>query len=113
MSKQLSDGKGWNIGSKAVKEKLRKGREDGNKPSYSALSIAVQPSHLRSSASPLTSTSDNRGIPTNSIRDRVRFLVFASWWTVFFAAGYLAVFFLAASSFIASIASHGAWIALT
>jgi hypothetical protein len=47
------------------------------------------------------------------VRDRVRFLVFVSWWTVFFSAAYLAVFFTAANSFIASIASHGAWIALT
>lgn len=62
----------------------------------------------------LTSQYNNGNAPiTGSIRDRVRFLVFASWWTVIFSAGYLAVFFLAASSFVASIASHGVWIILT
>jgi len=51
--------------------------------------------------------------PNRSYRDRLKFLVFVSWWTVAFSAMYLAVFLTAASSFIASIASHGIWMAIT
>lgn len=51
--------------------------------------------------------------PNNSYRDRIRFLLFCSWWTVVFAAGYLAFFLINAGSFLVSIASHGIWLALT
>lgn len=39
--------------------------------------------------------------------------MFVSWWTVVFSAAYLAVFLLAAESFLASIASHAIWLFLT
>lgn len=60
-----------------------------------------------------TDFSSDNNYPSNSIRDRLRFLVFVSWWTVVFSAGYLAVFLINAGSFLASIASHGVWIFLT
>ncbi|WVQ96829.1 hypothetical protein IAU59_003936 [Kwoniella sp. CBS 9459] len=56
---------------------------------------------------------DHDTYPSNSYRDRLKFLVFVSWWTVFFSAAYIAAFFTAFLSFVASIASHLAWIALT
>jgi len=56
---------------------------------------------------------DYYGYPNSSIRDRVRFLVFTAWWTVVFSAGYIAVFFTAPGSFLASIASHGVWVFIT
>ncbi|WVR06244.1 hypothetical protein IAU60_003274 [Kwoniella sp. DSM 27419] len=56
---------------------------------------------------------DHNTYPSNSIRDRLKFLVFVSWWTVFFSAAYIAAFFVAFLSFIASIASHLAWLTLT
>ncbi|WVN89211.1 uncharacterized protein L203_104429 [Cryptococcus depauperatus CBS 7841] len=51
--------------------------------------------------------------PSHSYRDRLKFLVFTSWWTVFFTAGYLAAFVVAFSSLIASIASHVAFLTIT
>ena len=51
--------------------------------------------------------------PNNSYRDRIRFLLFVSWWTVVFSAGYLAFFLINAGSFLVSIASHGIWLAIT
>jgi hypothetical protein len=51
--------------------------------------------------------------PSNSARDRLRFLVFTSWWTVVFTAVYLAAFLTESLGFLTSIASHGAWLALT
>ncbi|CAD6590459.1 MAG: guanine nucleotide exchange protein for ADP-robosylation factor, partial [Tremellales sp. Tagirdzhanova-0007] len=51
--------------------------------------------------------------PNHSYRDRLRFLVFVSWWTVVFTALYLVFFLINAGSFIVSIASHGIWFALT
>ena len=51
--------------------------------------------------------------PNNSYRDRIRFLLFVSWWTVVFTAGYLAFFIINAGSFLVSIASHGIFLALT
>ncbi|WWC70638.1 uncharacterized protein I206_104589 [Kwoniella pini CBS 10737] len=56
---------------------------------------------------------DHNTYPSNSIRDRLKFLVFVSWWTVFFSAAYIAAFYTAFLSFVASIASHLAWLALT
>ena len=42
------------------------------------------------------------------VRDRVRLLVFASWWTVLFALVYGALFLHSASgSILTSVASHG------
>jgi len=51
--------------------------------------------------------------PNHSYRDRLRFLVFTSWWTVVFTALFLVFFLINKLSFIVSIASHGIWFALT
>jgi len=51
--------------------------------------------------------------PNDSYRDRLKFLVFVSWWTVVFSAGYIAVFLVDSGNFLASIASHGIWMTLT
>lgn len=51
--------------------------------------------------------------PNDSYRDRLKFLVFVSWWTFVFTIGYVVAFMTASSSFIASIASHLAWLTLT
>ncbi|WWD18365.1 hypothetical protein CI109_102815 [Kwoniella shandongensis] len=56
---------------------------------------------------------DHDTYPSNSYRDRIKFLVFVSWWTFVFSAGYIVAFFLAYDSFISSIASHLGWVALT
>lgn len=53
------------------------------------------------------------GYPTGSIRDRLRFLLFVSIWTIVFSAGYLAAWFAASASIISSIASHGSFLILT
>lgn len=70
-----------------------------------------QPDSQQSKELPLTRSNDS--YPNRSVQDRVRFLVFVSWWTVVFSAAYIAVFFVAAGSFLASIASHSAWVILT
>ncbi|AFR95104.1 hypothetical protein J008_02965 [Cryptococcus neoformans] len=49
---------------------------------------------------------DDNSYPSHSYRDRLKFLVFTSWWTVVFAAAYMAAFLAAASNFVSSIASH-------
>ncbi|AAW42957.1 expressed protein [Cryptococcus deneoformans JEC21] len=49
---------------------------------------------------------DDDTYPSHSYRDRLKFLVFTSWWTVVFAAAYMAAFLAAAGSFVSSIASH-------
>ncbi|RXK41659.1 hypothetical protein M231_01159 [Tremella mesenterica] len=49
---------------------------------------------------------DHNSYPSNSYRDRLKFLCFVSWWTVVFTGAYLAVFIINAASFLASIASH-------
>ncbi|KAL7423174.1 hypothetical protein Q5752_002474 [Cryptotrichosporon argae] len=56
---------------------------------------------------------DNNSYPSNSYRDRLKFLVFTSWWTVVFTALYIAAFLLAATSFVASLASHTIWLFIT
>ncbi|WVQ80583.1 hypothetical protein IAT38_002688 [Cryptococcus sp. DSM 104549] len=56
---------------------------------------------------------DHDTYPSNSYRDRLKFLVFVSWWTVAFTAAYIVAFLLAFSSFISSIASHLVFIFIT
>ncbi|GFZ45366.1 hypothetical protein JCM24511_03092 [Saitozyma sp. JCM 24511] len=56
---------------------------------------------------------DNNSYPNNSFRDRLKFLVFTSWWTVLFSALYIAGFLLSAGSFLVSIASHAVWLFIT
>ncbi|GAA5952442.1 hypothetical protein JCM21900_005311 [Sporobolomyces salmonicolor] len=51
--------------------------------------------------------------PSDSIRDRVRFLLFCGLWTFVFSIAYIVGFFKAASSFAFSIASHAVWIFVT
>ncbi|GAA5893053.1 uncharacterized protein JCM6883_007552 [Sporobolomyces salmoneus] len=51
--------------------------------------------------------------PSNSIRDRVRFLLFANLWTFVFAIIYLVGFLKATGSFLFSIASHAVIIFLS
>jgi len=62
---------------------------------------------------PVSNYNSNNSYPSNSARDRLRFLVFTSWWTVVFTAVYLACFLTGALSFLTSIASHAAWLFLT
>ncbi|RSH79358.1 uncharacterized protein EHS24_001400 [Apiotrichum porosum] len=61
----------------------------------------------------VASYNNNDSYPSPSIRDRLKFLVFVSWWTVFFSAVYIASFFMAAMSVIASTASHAVFLILT
>ncbi|KAK4683522.1 hypothetical protein P7C73_g6728, partial [Tremellales sp. Uapishka_1] len=56
---------------------------------------------------------NNDTYPSDSYRDRLKFLVFTSWWTVVFSAGYIAAFLVNSGSFLASIASHGIWLFIT
>jgi hypothetical protein len=58
-------------------------------------------------------TRSDNNYPNNSYRDKIRFLLFVSWWTFLFTAGYLAFFLINAGSFLVSIASHGAFLAIT
>jgi len=51
--------------------------------------------------------------PDGSYKGAIRFLLFTSIWTLVTGGGLLAAFFLATSSIVASIASFGAWAALT
>ncbi|ORX40223.1 hypothetical protein BD324DRAFT_616956 [Kockovaella imperatae] len=51
--------------------------------------------------------------PNHSIRDRSRFLVFTSWWTVVFSALYLAFYLTGIFEIFTSIASHGVWLFIT
>ena len=73
-------------------------------------SILLETVHILMAVSRFNSD-DN--YPNNSYRDRIRFLLFVSWWTVVFTAGYLAFFIINAGSFLVSIASHGIFLALT
>jgi len=59
---------------------------------------------------------DNRsrgGLFIHSVRDRERFLLFASLWTLLFSILYIVGFLRASGSFLFSIASHGVWLFLT
>ncbi|KAM0746580.1 hypothetical protein T439DRAFT_306502 [Meredithblackwellia eburnea MCA 4105] len=51
--------------------------------------------------------------PSDSIRDRTRFLLFVALWTIFFSIFYIIGFLRSASSFLFSIASHGLWVFIT
>ena len=42
-----------------------------------------------------------------AVRDRIRFLLFISWWTVFFCSIYGILFALSSSNALISVASHG------
>ncbi|KAM0788944.1 hypothetical protein ACM66B_003019 [Microbotryomycetes sp. NB124-2] len=61
----------------------------------------------------LTSSFNRNGAPSGTINDRVRFLLFTSIWTLFFAIAYLAGFMTSPGSFLFSIASHAVWLTLT
>ncbi|TYJ57409.1 hypothetical protein B9479_001949 [Cryptococcus floricola] len=53
---------------------------------------------------------NNDTYPSNSYRDRLKFLVFVSWWTVVFGAAHLTSFLVASTNFVSSIATHlGVW----
>ncbi|GAA5986807.1 hypothetical protein JCM10908_000905 [Rhodotorula pacifica] len=51
--------------------------------------------------------------PSNSIRDRTRFLLFVGLWTFVFSIVYIAGFITAATNFLFSIASHAVWLFVT
>lgn len=51
--------------------------------------------------------------PNNSFRDRLKFGVFTSWWTVALGAVYLGLFLSGVGGVVSSVASHGAWLFLT
>ncbi|GAA5891667.1 hypothetical protein JCM5296_005504 [Sporobolomyces johnsonii] len=61
----------------------------------------------------VSSYNHHNDYPSNSIRDRVRFLLFCGLWTFVFSFVYIVGFFQAASSFAFSIASHAVWIFVT
>jgi len=50
---------------------------------------------------------------TIELRDRVRFLVFTSWWTVFFCSIYGTLFVHSSGGILTSVASHGVFLFLT
>lgn len=55
----------------------------------------------------------NNSYPNNSFRDRLKFTVFVSWWTVVFSIAYLVFFQLGSGGVISSVASHGIWLFVT
>lgn len=55
----------------------------------------------------------NNSYPNNSFRDRLKFAVFVSWWTVVFSIAYLVFFQLGSGGVISSVASHGIWLFVT
>ena len=73
----------------------------------------VFPTRGKHADQPVSKFNSDDNYPSASYRDRVRFLLFTSWWTVVFTAGYLAFFLINAGSFLVSIASHGIWLTLT
>jgi len=56
---------------------------------------------------------NQHGYPDHSFRDRLRFGVFTSWWTVVFSALYMVFFLLGIGGVVSSIASHGIWLFIT
>ena len=58
-------------------------------------------------------TNSNSNYPSHSVRDRIRFLVFTSWWTFVTAALYIAAFAADILAVITSIAVYGAWLFVT
>lgn len=61
----------------------------------------------------LVASGNRHGYDTASLRDRLRFLLFVSLWTIILGGAYLAGFLVAAGSFLFSIASHTVFIVLT
>lgn len=61
----------------------------------------------------LVASGNRHGYDSGSLRDRLRFLLFVSLWTIVLGAAYLAGFLVAAGSFLFSIASHTVFIVLT
>ncbi|KAF9474991.1 hypothetical protein BDN70DRAFT_884272 [Pholiota conissans] len=62
----------------------------------------------------VTAKYNSRGdAPNSGVRARVRYILFCSIWTIVFGSGYLVVFLVAATSFLASIASHFLFLAVT
>jgi len=55
----------------------------------------------------------NGGLYSHTIRDRERFLLFTSLWTILFSIFYIVGFLKASGSFLLSIASHGIWLFIT
>jgi len=51
--------------------------------------------------------------PSLSVRDRVRYLLFVSIWTILFGSVYLVGFLMASGTFLASVASHFIFLLLT
>ncbi|GAA6014631.1 hypothetical protein JCM10207_006884 [Rhodosporidiobolus poonsookiae] len=51
--------------------------------------------------------------PSNSIKDKVRFLLFTGLWTFVFSIVYVVGFLQATTSFAFSIASHAVWLFVT
>ncbi|SCZ99093.1 BZ3500_MvSof-1268-A1-R1_Chr7-1g09390 [Microbotryum saponariae] len=51
--------------------------------------------------------------PSSLLKGSTRFLLFTSLWTLFFGIAYIVGVVRSSSSFLFSIASHGAWLALT
>jgi hypothetical protein len=86
-----------------------------SRPSTLALlAVAGEPSfQINRNCPSRTLTLSDNNYPNNSYRDKIRFLLFVSWWTFLFTAGYLAFFLINAGSFLVSIASHGAFLAIT
>jgi len=56
---------------------------------------------------------ENNNYLNVSVRDRVRFLVFASWWTVLFCSIYGILFARTSGGILTSVASHSAFLFLT
>ncbi|KAI0321271.1 hypothetical protein OF83DRAFT_1100554 [Amylostereum chailletii] len=50
---------------------------------------------------------------STGVRDRVRFLLFTSIWTIVFAPFFMGMFFAAPGSIFASVASHGIFLFIT
>ena len=49
---------------------------------------------------------DNHNFPNTAVQDRVRYILFASIWTVVLGSMYLTLFIFMAGNVFASIASH-------
>ncbi|KAJ9127192.1 hypothetical protein QFC24_001429 [Naganishia onofrii] len=51
--------------------------------------------------------------PNNSFRDRLRFAVFTSWWTVIFSIAFMVLYLMGIGGIFTSIASHTIWLFVT
>ncbi|KAA1478087.1 hypothetical protein DENSPDRAFT_657396 [Dentipellis sp. KUC8613] len=56
---------------------------------------------------------DHHNFLSNAVRDRVRFLLFCSVWTLVFAPFFMVLFFVAPGSWLASLAAHGIFLFMT